>query len=89
MVTQSVIIAADELRTLIKEEVINALAQLEFNTQQNQTPKFYSRKEVITMLKISPNTLTNWAKNDTLKPHYIGGRCLYKEEDIDSAMIKM
>ena len=46
--------------------------------------EYLTLKQVSELLKIHPNTLRNWDKNDILKPIRIGERKMrrYKKEDI-------
>lgn len=46
--------------------------------------EYLTLSEVSKLLKVHPNTLRNWDKNDTLKPIRIGERKLrcYKKEEV-------
>ncbi len=53
-------------------------------------PKTYlSRAEVAKMLSVSLVTLNKWNKSGRLKAFGIGGRVLYRQEDIDSAIVEL
>lgn len=43
----------------------------------------YSLKEVIELLKITKNTLTNWRKQGKIKVVHIGGRVLIRKTEIE------
>jgi excisionase family DNA binding protein len=43
----------------------------------------YSIKEVLELLKITKNTLTNWRKKGIIKTVQIGGRVLIKKEEVE------
>ena len=44
---------------------------------------YYTRKEVMTLLKRCDSTMTKWAKCGYLVPVRIGGKYLYRKADID------
>ena len=53
-------------------------------------PKTYlSRKEVSKMLQVSFVTLNKWNRSGKLKAVGIGGRVLYRQSDIDNAIIEL
>lgn len=43
----------------------------------------YSIKEVLELLKITKNTLTNWRKQGIIKTVQIGGRVLIKKTEVE------
>jgi len=51
---------------------------------KNELSEYLTLKQVSELLKVHPNTLRNWDKNDTLKPIRIGERKIrrYKKEDV-------
>lgn len=43
----------------------------------------YSLKEVLELLKVTKNTLTNWRKQGIIKTVHIGGRVLVRRTEIE------
>ncbi|WCT11007.1 helix-turn-helix transcriptional regulator [Mucilaginibacter jinjuensis] len=55
-------------------------------TQSFQRQKWLRSKDVRTMLKISPGTLSNLQKDGTLTPRKIGKILFYKAEEIEKLL---
>ncbi|MCX7546735.1 helix-turn-helix domain-containing protein [Xanthomarina sp. F1114] len=81
-----------ELPAELKED-INFLKNQISNLQENFTPKkpktYLSRAEVSKMLNVSYVTLNKWNRSGKLKAVGIGGRVLYRQEDIDNAIVEL
>lgn len=45
--------------------------------------EYYTRKEVMTLLKRCDSTMTKWAKRGYLVPVRVGGKHLYRKADVD------
>ena len=54
---------------------------------ENDTAKaklqLYDAKEVMELLRITPKTLYNWRQKGKLKGSFIGGKYLYKKQDVE------
>ncbi len=87
-VTQIQGVNANDLLTQISEVVTNAI-----NEKQRQKPKIddelMTRKEVAKFLKVSLQTLHNWANNGVLVPYRIGNKLRYKRSDVLKALIQI
>lgn len=57
--------------------------------QPKEPTKYLTRLEVTKLLKVSLVTLNKWNKNGKLKAFGIGGRVLYRYEDIENSIIKL
>lgn len=76
-----------ELKNLICNTVSSEL-QKHFNVMlpNQENNRYYSRKEVAEILKVTPKTLISYTKQGRIKSHRIGRRILYKQSDIESSL---
>lgn len=77
----------DQLATAIAEKL-----QPYFLPQTIEQPKeegYRTRKETATMLNISLPTLNEYTKKRILTGYRVGVRVLYKQSEIESALVKM
>jgi excisionase family DNA binding protein len=51
-------------------------------TISGEDTKFLTRNEVSKVLNVTVQTLNNWRRDGVLNPLKIGGRVLYKKEDV-------
>lgn len=72
---------ANIIREVLKTELANITPQ-----QENNSVKFYSRREVAKMLNISLPTLHEWTKNGVITAHRINTRIRFKHSDIEKAL---
>jgi len=76
-------INVSDLQNFISEILRNELKKLIPKQPNNKKTEIYgTRKEVAKELKISLPTLTEHTKNGTLKGYRIGGRVLYKWNEV-------
>ncbi len=71
---------SETLRSVIKEELSLLYPK------EAASPRFLSRQEVATLLKISLPTLNEYTRTGIIKGSRIGTRVLYSEEDIKDAI---
>jgi len=69
----------------IKKELEN----LKLHFEPKKTKTYLTRAEVSKMLNVSLVTLNSWNRSGRLKAHAIGGRVLYRQEDIDNAIVEL
>ena len=77
----------DQLATAIAEKL-----QPYFLTQTTEQPKeegYRTRKETADILNISLPTLNQYTKKRILTGYRVGVRVLYKQSEIESALVKM
>jgi excisionase family DNA binding protein len=67
----------------------NQLTDLKENFTPKKPKTYLSRSEVSKMLNVSFVTLNKWNKSGRLKAVGIGGRVLYRQEDIDNAIVEL
>jgi len=76
-------INVSELQNIISETVRNEFKNHIPKQPSNKKTDIYgTRKEVAKELKVSLPTLTEYTKNGTIKGYRIGGRVLYKWNDV-------
>lgn len=75
----------DTLSDIIRETV-----RAEIGTSQAEPPpatdKFLTRKETAGRFKVSLVTLTEWVNRSRLKAYKIGGRVLFRENEVEDAL---
>ena len=86
---QIISVNPEELKNAIIQEVKNEFDALKLHLQPQQQTKYLTRLEVCELLNVSLVTLHTWNKNGKLKAFGIGGRVLYRPEDIENAIIKL
>lgn len=74
----------DTLRSEL--EALKAGAIAPSTTEGETTPRYLTRAQVCELLSVSQTTLTAWKRKGILPIHKVGGRTLYKREDIDKAV---
>jgi len=86
---QFISVTPEQLQTAIIEGVKTQLENLKLHFEPKQPKTYLSRLEVSKMLNVSLVTLNKWNKNGKLKAVGIGGRVLYRQEDIDNAIVEL
>tara|TARA_B110000967_G_C18774504_1_gene504842 strand:- start:840 stop:1112 length:273 start_codon:yes stop_codon:yes gene_type:complete len=86
---QFISVTPEELQTAIIDGVKTQLETLKLHFETKQPKPLLSRAEVSKMLNVSFVTLNKWNKNGKLKAVGIGGRVLYRQEDIDNAIVEL
>jgi excisionase family DNA binding protein len=73
-----------DLKTLISEAVKDTI--LGINASVPHQEEYLTRKEVCTLLKISPVTLHDWTVKGLIKGLRINSRIRYKRSDVEKAL---
>lgn len=73
-------ISIDELRAIVHDEILAAMAEYFSNPNEEE---FLSIEQASNILKVDRSTLWHWDKEGYLKKIYIGGKPRYKRSDID------
>ncbi len=73
--------------SLIKEIVTAVVAEMKEQNPEPPQPStdsqgYMTRKEVMALLKRCDSTMTKWSKRGYLVPCCIGGKYLYRKEDV-------
>lgn len=87
MKTNSILIqfvSPEDLKTIISEAIDEKFVN--FNPQQKECVKYLTRKEVKELLSISYPTLSAYTKTGKLRGYRIGGRVLYKDQEIAQSL---
>ena len=79
-------IDSDDLLNKIADILDEKFASNTLVKEEQRKIKYLTRIEVSKLLKISLPTLHSWSKHGILKPHKLGNRVLFKEEEIESAL---
>lgn len=51
--------------------------------------KYYTRKGLAELFQVDLSTIHNWAKKGIISPYQIGGRIVFKREDIEKSLVKL
>ena len=86
---QFISVTPEQLQKAIIEGVKSQLENLKLHFEPKRPKTYLSRAEVSTLLNVSLVTLNKWNKNGTLKAVGLGGRVLYRQEDIDSKIVEL
>lgn len=79
-------VSTDDLTTLIRESVRDAMAGLVVQKPEEPKEKLLTGAEVRELLHVSQMTLHNWKSSGKLKSWKIGNRVLFKEEEVKAAL---
>ena len=74
-----------ELRKIVKAEISEFLRG---NSVQFK-PEYLTRNEVADLLRVDLSTLHHWKRKGILIPYGIGGRVLYKREDVEHTLLAL
>ena len=86
---QFISVTPEQLQNAIIDGVKNHLESLKLHFEPKQPRTYLSRIEVSKTLNVSLVTLNKWNKSGKLKAVGIGGRVLYRQEDLDNAIIEL
>lgn len=75
---------AREIMERTKEMAEEAAAKVEAEAAED----FFTRKEVMKLLRRCDSTLTKWARSGYLRPIRVGGKYLYKKGDVQKILGK-
>lgn len=70
--------------TLIKNRLLPAN-----ETLPQQSDNFLTRKEAAHRLRVSLVTLTEWVNRSKIKAYKIGGRVLFRENEVEEALARI
>jgi excisionase family DNA binding protein len=76
----------NDLRVLIGEVVEEKLHNLQPQMPSKDESGYLTRHEVCNRLRISLTTLHTYTKDGTLKGYKIGGRILYRAEEVEESI---
>ena len=86
---QFISVKPEQLQDAIIEGVKTQLESLKLYFEPQQPNTYLSRADVSKMLNVSLVTLNKWNKSGKLKAVGIGGRVLYRQVDIDNAIVEL
>ena len=73
----------EELANRIANKIEERLLQ---RTQNSKTDQYLSRRQLSELLDVDLATLYRWSKSGVLPSHRLGGKIIYKIEDIEAQM---
>ena len=81
-------LTADQLSEMIRESLRDELQQLRplRQTSDVKRSEYLTRQETARRLRISLVTLSDWVNRGKICAHKIGGRVLFRESDVESAL---
>jgi len=77
----------DDLKELISE-VVRAELKVIKTDNPSPPPEYLTRLQLCKKLQISEGTCHNWNKAGVLKPHKIGGRVMYRLDEVEEILNK-
>ena len=81
-------LTADQLSEMIRESLRDELQQFRPARPKSET-KYLTRQETARRLRISLVTLTDWVNRGKICAHKIGGRVLFRDSDVEAALIQI
>jgi hypothetical protein len=69
-------------------EIIERTKEMDEAEKAETQDGYYTRKEVMTLLKRCDSTMTKWAHAGYLVPVRVGGKHLYRKSDVDKLIGK-
>lgn len=83
-------VSPEDLKNIILDDLKDELARLinSFKPEKKED-EYLTRKEVSKILKVSLTTISDWSKNNIIKPRRIGNLIRFKRSDIDKALIEI
>lgn len=78
----------DQLSEMIRESVREEINNIKPPKPKSET-KYLTRKETARRLKVSLVTLTDWVNRGKLKAYKIGGRVLFRENEVEEALAQI
>lgn len=82
-----ILTSPDQLKELIIQVFKELAPQFHSKEVQEKEPKYLTRKEVKELFGISFPTLSDHTKKGNLKAYNIGRRVLYKQSELESALV--
>ena len=86
---QFISVKPEQLQDAIIEGVKTQLESLKLHFEPQRPNTYLSRADVSKMLNVSLVTLNKWNKSGKLKAVGIGRRVLYRQVDIDNAIVEL
>lgn len=82
-------ITPEELIELISNSIEKKFQELKQSFQPQTQTEYLNREEVAKWLQVDVSTIHNWRKAGKISVYGIGGKRLYKRQEIEDALIKM
>ncbi len=82
-------VTPEQLQTAIIDGVKTQLDELKKHLQPKEPTKYITRHKVAEMLSVDLSTVHNLSVKGTLQKYQIGGRVLYKRQEVENAIVKL
>lgn len=80
-------ITAKDLGEVIAEVITKTTNSILAKFDEERSPEFIPRKEAMKMLNVkTANTMSSWEEKGYLKPHRLGGRIYYRQDELADAV---
>ncbi len=79
---------ADQLSEMIRDSVRDGMQTLAPSKPASE-PRYLTRQETARRLKVSLVTLTEWVNRGKVRAYKIGGRVLFRENEIEEALAQV
>ncbi len=86
---QLVGLTPEENRKPVFEYIDKKFEDLKQHLQPKEPTKYLTRHEVAEMLSVDLSTVHNLSVKGTLQKYQIGGRVLYKRQEVEDAIVKL
>lgn len=77
----------EEITKMVADGVAKGVAEA-LDSMLNKKEKTFTISEAAVHCKVTPRTIHNWTNQGIIRAHKIGGRTLYKEDELENAMKK-
>lgn len=79
----------DTLSDIIRETVKDEISKGTASPPPTPEDTYLTRKEAANRLRVSLVTLTEWVNRSKIKAYKIGGRVLFRENDVEEALARI
>ena len=79
----------DTLSDIIRETVKDEISKGTSSPSPTPEDNYLTRKEAAHRLRVSLVTLTEWVNRSKLKAYKIGGRVLFRENEVEEALARI
>jgi excisionase family DNA binding protein len=78
-----------DLKRVFREVLAEKTSSETVPKKSERKINYLNRFEVVELLRISLPTLANWTKEGILQSYRIGKRVLYREDEVNSSLLKV
>ncbi len=86
---QLIQLSTEQLQNVVIEGVKTYLNDFRKQLEPKTPTEYLTRREVAKMLSVDLSTIHNWKKKGILKAYQVGGRVIFKREDVENAIVEL